>query len=1022
MAPGGGASQKPSRVGRVDNRQIVVENHRIAAMSSVTSPRIIGRQAQIESLSQLLERVRRGQGTAAVISGEAGIGKSRLVAETTERARGQGLAILQGNCFESDRHLPYAPILDLLRTHLSTLSRDQIAIEFSSFAPELSQLVPELALYLPASQSAVSMAPDLDQPRLFRSLVQLLARYSPVLVIFEDLHWCDDSSLDFLQYLIRDLPARRIFLLLTYRSDESNARLDHFLAALDRTRQATELTLAPLLPAQVDEMMRAIFSLGHSVGFHFLESLYALTEGNPFFIEEILMSLMSAGKLSPDASLWNPQDLEQARIPRSAQQVVQRRLADLSPSARAALTIAAVAGRRFDLAVLCAVMQQDERSVIEAIKELVEAQLVVEQSPDQFSFRHALTRQAAYATLLQSERKRLHLAIAETLERMKAGSLETQWGELAYHFFRAMVWEQARDYSALAGSRALNVYAPREAVEYFSQALKAEQELGQTQSAELLRSRGQAYEILGEFDKARVDYAITLASAQKDSDRLAEWQALIDLGSLWASSDYRQTGEHFERALALARTMNDSSILARSLNRVGNWHLNVERPMEGISFHREALTLVQQRDGRATTETLDLLALSSVNSGDLVSGAAYYGQAIAHFRESDNRTGLVSALATLPMCGGDYHTNTMVPAFTLNDAPREGEQALLIARECGYRSGEAYALTGLALSFGAQGDYGSALNSGSAALALAQEIGHRQWETRALVALGAIYLDLLAVDKAREYLELAVQIAREINSLLFVRTAAGFLGQLYILTDEFPRAKEILDSAIALDAPSQTLGERHCWIARGELALARGEPKRALEIANKLIASAINGKGQPIARLETLRGEALGLLKKYSEGVESLRAACEAAIAQGARPLVWRIHSSLGKLHREHRREQAEEEFSAARKLVAELALSVENAELRELFIQRAERSIPAPRPLSPRRAAKRQFAGLTEREREVAALIAEGKSNQEIAETLVLSEHTVATHVGNILNKLGYDSRTRIAAWASEKGLRKSH
>jgi DNA-binding NarL/FixJ family response regulator len=127
-------------------------------------------------------------------------------------------------------------------------------------------------------------------------------------------------------------------------------------------------------------------------------------------------------------------------------------------------------------------------------------------------------------------------------------------------------------------------------------------------------------------------------------------------------------------------------------------------------------------------------------------------------------------------------------------------------------------------------------------------------------------------------------------------------------------------------------------------------------------------------------------------------------------------------LHREHRREQANDEFLAARKLVAELAATIGNKELRDNFVGQAEEQIPAPRPPSPRRAAKQQFGGLTEREREVAALVAQGKSNQEMAEALVLSEHTIATHVGNILNKLGFDSRTQIAAWAIEKGLRKSH
>lgn len=957
-----------------------------------------------------------------MICGEAGVGKSRLVAEIAQDASKQGFAILQGNCFETDRHLPYAPLLDLLHTYLAKRSRNQIAAEFDSVAPQLAPLVPELADLVSTGAGKSSADPDDEKHQLFRALEQFLTHISPTLIIIEDLHWCDDSSLDFLQYLVRGLARRPVFLLLTYRSEETNPHLDHLLATFDRARQSVEFALTPLLPAQVNEMLRAIFPVDRSVGFQFLESLYALTEGNPFFIEEVLKSLTASGKLRPEGTGWDQHALELTEIPRSAQESVQRRLADLSPTARAVLTMAAVAGRRFDLALLCDVVKMDERSMIEAVKELVGAQLVVEEGVDQFSFRHALTREAVYSTLLRTERKRLHQSIAESFERIHEDSRDSYISELAYHFFQAEVWNQTRDYSAQAGKRAIALYAPREAVEYFSHALKAEQELGQSQSCELLRLRGQAYEVLGEFDKARVDYAITLETAREVKDRVAEWQALLDLGFLWASRDYRQTGEYFERALALARTMKDASILARSLNRVGNWHLNVEQPAKALTFHREALTLVQEHDPRAFAETLDLLAVASINSGDLVNGDLFYRQAIMHFRDLDHRMGLVSALATLPMCASDYHTNTMVASFALPNARRESDEAVQIAREIGFRSGEAYALSGLALCLGAQGEYGGALSAGFSALQIAEEIEHPQWTTRALVALGAIYLDLFSLDRAREHLQRAGQTAQRLNSLLFIRITAGFLGQLYTLTSDFSRAKEILDSAIAPEAPSRTLGERHCWIVRGELALARGEPKRALEIADQLIETASNRTGRVISRVAKLRGEALGAMKKYSQAVDTLNDARDAAFAQGARPLAWRIHAALGKLHREHRREQANDEFVAARKLVAELATTISDEELRNYFVQQADESIPAARPLSPRRVAKRQFGGLTERERQVAALIAEGKSNQEIAEILVLSEYTIATHIGNILNKLGVNSRTLIAAWAIEKGLRKSN
>ncbi|MDE3091569.1 MAG: hypothetical protein KGJ80_19540 [Chloroflexota bacterium] len=240
------------------------------------------------------------------------------------------------------------------------------------------------------------------------------------------------------------------------------------------------------------------------------------------------------------------------------------------------------------------------------------------------------------------------------------------------------------------------------------------------------------------------------------------------------------------------------------------------------------------------------------------------------------------------------------------------------------------------------------------------------------------------------------------------------------------RAESILDDAVQHDTPMQTLGQRLCWCARAELALARGEEESALEIADRLIASApnvmANGK-RVIPRLWQLRGEVLTQMKQLGIAQVALQAAQEAAFRQGARPLLWRIHVSLGKVYQmQGRREETEDEFSAARTIIEKLAANVPDPSLRDNFIRRACALIPRVPPLSPRRAAKRKFGGLTEREREVAALVTQGNSNREIANILVLSQRTVEVHINNIMSKLGFTSRTQIAVWAVEKGLAKGN
>jgi len=210
------------------------------------------------------------------------------------------------------------------------------------------------------------------------------------------------------------------------------------------------------------------------------------------------------------------------------------------------------------------------------------------------------------------------------------------------------------------------------------------------------------------------------------------------------------------------------------------------------------------------------------------------------------------------------------------------------------------------------------------------------------------------------------------------------------------------------------------WCAQVELALAQGNPIRALEISDALIASDPNtAEERHILRVSKLRGEALMALQRQIEAEAALTAAKAIAIEHEARPMLWRISVSLGNLYQgEGRNTEAEQVFATARTIIEELANTIEDESLRENFMRQASRRLPSTRSLTPARAMKQAFGGLSKREREVALLIAQGKSNREIADMLVLSERTIESHVSSILFKLNYTSRTQIATWAIENGL----
>ena len=454
----------------------------------ISCPVLIGRATDLATLHQLIDQAKGGSGHMALISGEAGIGKSRLVAEAKTYAAAHNFLLLQGNCFPADLSCPYAPLLDLLRAYAASQLAATITSDLAPFTRETYQLLPGL-VPLPPDQP-LSSSPDLEQEkrRLFAALAQFFigqARKQAVLLIIEDIHWSDDTSLEFLHYLARRSTTQPLLLLLTYRSDEVHPRLQHFLAQLDRERLAQELWLAHLTRDDVDAMLRAIFSQPRSARLELPDPIYALTEGNPFFVEEVLKSLIAAGDIFYMNGRWDRKPLAELRIPRSVQDALQQRTDLLSEQARRVLTLAAVTGRRFDFTLLQWVTHHNEDELLSLIKELIAAQLVVEESDERFAFRHALTRQAVYAQLLVRERKALHRTIAETLEQLYASSVEAHLADLASHFSEAGVWEKALAYGQRAGEQAQALYAPQAATLHFTRALDAAGHLSLTPPASL---------------------------------------------------------------------------------------------------------------------------------------------------------------------------------------------------------------------------------------------------------------------------------------------------------------------------------------------------------------------------------------------------------------------------------------------------------------------------------------------------------------------------------------------------------
>jgi DNA-binding NarL/FixJ family response regulator len=517
-----------------------------------------------------------------------------------------------------------------------------------------------------------------------------------------------------------------------------------------------------------------------------------------------------------------------------------------------------------------------------------------------------------------------------------------------------------------------------------------------------------------------------LTHARFTHQRAVEWQALIDLGFLWARRDYARAGPFFQQALSLAREMHDDALIAHSLNRVGNWHMMIEQPQAARDQHAQALAIFRALSDRpGMAETLDLMGTAGISAADMLGGREHYAEAITLFRELNDRHGLASALTMAALCSGQYLSYLAVGADRdlVDESLAHAAEALTIERESDWRADEALTQIVMGLAHSVHGDYGEALAALQAGRTIAIEIEHEQWQLNADLALGALYLDLGAWPAAVQYLEQALTLAQATGSLYWARTVTGFLASAYIAQGELDQAEMKLDAILPADRSMSTLGERHGWRAYAELQLARDDAAGSLQVSTQLAEQAphIELHGQhSIPYLTLLQAEALVALGQTADAEIALMTSLDVTTRQGVRPLIWRSHAALARLyHRRRRREETVVQAAAARDIITSLATTIPDETLRDTFLRQAEALLPASSSPTSRQAAKRAASGLTAREQAVAVRIAQGQSNRTIADELTLSERTIEKHVENIMSKWGVDTRAQIAAGVIEKGLK---
>ncbi len=998
------------RAGEGSARQPVSEQR-------VLTPRLVGRDDVIAALQQLARGVASGDGSVALISGEAGIGKTRVLGNLRRELEAEGWRAVRAACYEEDRNTPFSAVADLLRA-LHMLDEPGWMEGLKPETGLISRVFPRLGADLEPQPEPPDQEPAQLRARLADALHGVLSacvKRGPLLVAIEDIHWADEGSLEVLLRLARRVEGLPVLLAFTLRDEDAGPAVDHLVSELARERRVEEVALEPLTLGQTDSMVRTI--LGHELPLRsdFLHALYQLTDGNPFFIEEVVGPLLSERGEGIGST-----SIAELRIPRSVREAVVRRVLPLPEPARHLLNVAAVAGVQFDVELLQRVTGLDDAAMLESIRALTGARLVVDEGAGVLGFRHALTREAVRGEMLSLERRSLSRRLAEALQSARGGDLQERVEDLGALFLEAEDWANAFRYASEAGRRALNMYSPVTALGQFSRALEAASHLAadqRAQEAEVVRLRGTAQEAIGDFERARTDYENAVARAGAAGDGETRWRALLNLGLLWASRDYTRCEPYFRMGLEQARAIGDSGAIGHSLNRLANWHSNIGEYERAAELSEEALATFRAAGNQeGAAETLDLLGMTFTQAMQLPRAANCYRQAISLLEELDDRRTLASALASIQIGSGTYQTDMAVPALPLTEGSAFGSRGLLLARECGSKAAEAYALWQLAFSLGPQGAYGQALTFGEEALAIAQQIGHTQWELAAHCALGGVYTDLLYHEAATAHLEQAVALAQKMGAAFWSWQASALLIDALVCSGQPEAGLRLFEEAV--ERGPEPLGGRHLYVAKGDALLALERSEEALEIAELLMRlTRASGRAETALRVARLAGRVRVAAGDLEGALELLSEAEAAAGQQGHLSLAWRLnadmaHAWLAAGDRDAARAAADKGL----RLVEGLAERIPDEPLSLQFRERAFARLPGG---LRRRQAGDSVGRLTRREAEIAVLVARGLTNREIAEELVLSTRTVETHIANALAKMGFATRAQLAGWAVEQVFR---
>lgn len=596
----------------------------VAILDALSRGRLVGRNLELAEARELWQRAREGRGHAVLLSGEPGAGKTRLAREITIQAAVDGALVLWGGCYEYEAATPYLPFVEAFRRWIREETTDEKLREiFGDATAQIAKLAPEIETRLGPFPERQELPAHEERLLFFDAVAQVfsnIARRQSLLFYADDLHWADRGTLWLLGHLLRQLRNERVLIVGAYRETELDRThpLAKSLVDWNRERLVTRIALRRFNETETSDQLSAL--LGEHVSGEFAVAVHRETEGNPFFVEEVLKALIERGSVRRESGRWHRCDVDELLIPQSVKEAIGNRLDRVSQNCNEVLRVSAILGKVFTFDELAAAAEQNEDALLDALDEAANAQLIAPGSGESFTFTHDKIREVLYEELNPIRRRRLHRHVAEALKQ-SGDKFCCTVEKLAHHYIQAGEHEQGLHYAKLAAAEAMRVFAFDEAIAAYGRARDCAEALGLTEEQlQQEEAIGKAFMLHGDTILAAEHFERALALATEPATR-ARLQCHA-AASLVTTGDPRGH-EYLREALQVLDPVANPLDTANALATEARFHHLAGR-------HKKAIELLL-RAGELVDPTADGESLSSFAGAMISQIYAYLAGAYQHY-------------------------------------------------------------------------------------------------------------------------------------------------------------------------------------------------------------------------------------------------------------------------------------------------------------------------------------------------------------------------------------------------------